>query len=101
MRQMKEIFNKAVLILALSMALIIETRAENMPSPGMKDDKEQPVQTIRGTVVDAVTGQPLTGATIMIEESAGVGASADENGQFEIKNLRICRSMVSRRWSLA
>ncbi|MCR4772947.1 MAG: TonB-dependent receptor [Prevotella sp.] len=88
---MKEIFNKAVLILALSMALIIETRAENMPSPGMKDDKEQPVQTIRGTVVDAVTGQPLTGATIMIEESAGVGASADENGQFEIKNLRVGR----------
>lgn len=46
-------------------------------------------QTIRGTVVDAFTGSPVTGASIVITESNPlIGTTTDVNGEFEIKNIQ-------------
>ncbi|TAE05939.1 MAG: TonB-dependent receptor, partial [Bacteroidetes bacterium] len=49
-------------------------------------------QTVKGTVLDKVTEQPLIGATVMLAESnPPMGASVDENGNFTIPNVPIGR----------
>lgn len=49
-------------------------------------------QTVRGTVVDAFTGSPIIGATIMVlETNPIVGCSTDEKGEFTIKNIQPSR----------
>lgn len=46
-------------------------------------------QTIRGTVVDAFTGSPVIGASVVITETNPlIGTSTDINGEFEIKNIQ-------------
>ncbi|MEG2228736.1 MAG: TonB-dependent receptor [Odoribacter sp.] len=50
-------------------------------------------QTIRGTVTDAASGQPIPFATVVIKEN-GVGSIVDDNGRFEIKNIPIGRYTV-------
>ena len=42
-------------------------------------------QTLRGTVTDAISGEPLTGATVKIAELPGIGATADIDGKYQIK----------------
>ncbi|MDL2319523.1 TonB-dependent receptor [Alistipes sp. OttesenSCG-928-B03] len=42
--------------------------------------------TIKGTVVDAKTGEPLAGTTVIIEGTT-IGTSADANGHFTISNV--------------
>ena len=42
-------------------------------------------EILRGTVKDAITGEPLTGATVKIVEMPGVGAVADIDGNFRIE----------------
>ncbi|MFZ4454638.1 MAG: TonB-dependent receptor [Bacteroidales bacterium] len=50
-------------------------------------------QTVRGTVVDAFTGSPLPGATVVISDTKPmVGVSTDENGEFRFKNIQMGRS---------
>ena len=45
-------------------------------------------QTVRGTVIDATTGNPLLGATIVVVESNPIkGATTNENGEFEITGV--------------
>lgn len=44
--------------------------------------------SLLGTIIDAQSNEPLTGATIMIEE-IGQGASADFDGNFTIENLEV------------
>ena len=52
-------------------------------------------QNIRGTVVDAVTGSPLIGATvILVGSSPLVGAVTDINGQFILSNIPLGRQGV-------
>jgi len=41
-------------------------------------------QTLRGTVTDAVTGEPLAGATVIITELSNKWAVADDNGAYRI-----------------
>ncbi len=50
--------------------------------------------TIRGTVLDAVTGEPLTGTTIVIEGTT-IGTSADAEGAFTISNITPGRVVVT------
>jgi len=46
-------------------------------------------QTIRGTVVDAFTGSPIIGATIVVlETNPIVGCSTNDKGEFTIKNIQ-------------
>ena len=46
-------------------------------------------QTIRGVVVDAFTGSPIIGATIVVLESNPlIGCNTDEKGEFSIKNIQ-------------
>lgn len=45
-------------------------------------------QTIRGTVSDADTGQPLVGATVALNENQG-GTTTDSTGQFRFTGLEI------------
>lgn len=53
-------------------------------------------QTIKGTVKDKVTQQPVFGATIIVTsvKDQTLGASTDENGDFEITNVPLGRQSV-------
>lgn len=45
-------------------------------------------QTVRGTVIDATTGNPLLGATIIVVESNPIkGTTTNDNGEFEITGV--------------
>lgn len=49
-------------------------------------------QTVRGTVVDAVSGFPLIGANVVLLDSDPIlGTTTDSNGQFELANVPIGR----------
>jgi hypothetical protein len=49
-------------------------------------------QTVKGTILDKVTEQPLVGATVLLAESnPPIGATADENGNFTIKQVPVGR----------
>ncbi len=49
-------------------------------------------QTIRGTVVDAITGFPLIGANIiLLESNPMVGTVTDLDGNFELRNIPVGR----------
>jgi hypothetical protein len=51
---------------------------------------QEPVQTIRGTVKDAATREPLPGANVIIEET-GAGTTTDMDGRFEMENVPVGR----------
>ncbi len=52
-------------------------------------------QNIRGTVVDAVTGFPLPGATVVVINTNPIlGASTDENGNFLINDVALGRQTI-------
>ena len=45
-------------------------------------------QIVRGTVVDAFTGSPLIGATVIVQESDPlIGCITDNNGEFEFQHI--------------
>ncbi|MFZ5999059.1 MAG: TonB-dependent receptor [Bacteroidota bacterium] len=55
----------------------------------------QPTQTIRGTVVDKASKQPLIGATLVVVNSSPVlGAVTDESGAFAIQKVPVGRAVV-------
>lgn len=48
----------------------------------------QMTQVVHGTIIDKQSESPLVGAAVQIKESSPLlGAVADENGNFEIKNV--------------
>ena len=52
-------------------------------------------QTIRGTVLEKATQQPLTGATVVLPDLEGmVGAVTDYDGNFVIENVPVGRHTV-------
>ncbi|MCB9192490.1 MAG: carboxypeptidase-like regulatory domain-containing protein [Flavobacteriales bacterium] len=51
-------------------------------------------QTIKGTVVDAETKQPLVGATVYVQLEEMLGASTDIDGQFKLENVPVGRIEV-------
>ena len=49
---------------------------------------QQTGQNISGNVTDAVTGNPIPGATVIIQGSSPlIGTSTDTNGEFALKNI--------------
>jgi carboxypeptidase-like protein len=51
---------------------------------------QSPLQTIRGTIIDADSEQPLIGATITVVDSEPLlGTSTNEFGKFRIENLPV------------
>lgn len=53
------------------------------------------VQTIKGTVSDRDTKQPLIGATVKVTDlGTTVGSVADENGNFRIENVPVGRHKI-------
>jgi hypothetical protein len=52
-------------------------------------------QTVRGTIVDATTQQPLPGANVIVLETDPLlGASTDQQGEFRISNVPVGRVSV-------
>ncbi|MBS1560849.1 MAG: TonB-dependent receptor [Bacteroidetes bacterium] len=53
-------------------------------------------QTVRGTVLDAVSNAPLQGVTVAVMEGekATQGAITDKTGSFKIKNVRLGRRVL-------
>jgi len=71
-------------ILALSFAVLDSISATD----GM-------TQTIRGTVVDAVSGYPLIGSTvILVNSEPKLGTATDINGKFELKRVPLGRQSI-------
>ena len=69
-------------------ALLILIAAEALASDNL-------TQTIRGTVTDAVSGYPLTGAyVILVNSDPKIGGTTDINGMFELKNIPIGRQSL-------
>lgn len=54
----------------------------------------QRVQTVKGTVVDAESKQPLIGATVYIQLDEMYGASTDIDGKFRLENVPVGRVEV-------
>ena len=49
-------------------------------------------QTLKGTIYDQNTHEPLIGATVVVQNSDPViGTTTDEKGQFSLPNLRLGR----------
>lgn len=71
---------KKLLTLFFLACLAYTTQAQNL------------TQTVKGTILDKVTEQPLLGATIVLAESnPPIGAATDENGNFSIPNVPVGR----------
>lgn len=51
-------------------------------------------QTLRGTVLDAVSGFPIEFASVSIDDMAGVGTTTDSLGQFVIRQIPLGRHNV-------
>lgn len=61
--------------------------------------QENFTQTIRGTVVDAVTGYALVGANVILVDSDPiVGTSTDLNGNFMMENVPVGRQSIEIRY---
>lgn len=58
---------------------------------------QQPVQTLRGKVTDAVTGEPLSGASLQLVNYEN-GKVADENGSFRWEGLAVGRYQLEVRY---
>lgn len=50
-------------------------------------------QSITGTVVDEVSGEPLVGATVQVQDSEN-GTSTDSGGRYELKTIRAGRATI-------
>ncbi|WP_416864561.1 MAG: TonB-dependent receptor [Imperialibacter sp.] len=64
-------------------------------SVGTAVSARQLTQTVRGTVVDDTTKEPLVGASVaLLPLASGVGASTNEFGEFEIKDVPVGRQSI-------
>ncbi|MBR5166955.1 MAG: TonB-dependent receptor [Salinivirgaceae bacterium] len=54
----------------------------------------QTTQTIRGQVTDVASGEPMTGATIMVDGQTDMAAVSDADGRFAIQKVPVGRHTV-------
>lgn len=54
--------------------------------------QDSPVQVIRGTLTDALTGRTLAGASVLLPDTAPVkGTTSDEYGRYRLENVPVGR----------
>ncbi len=54
--------------------------------------QETPKQIIRGTITDALSGQPLVGASVLLPGTAPIkGTTTDENGKYRLEDVPVGR----------
>ncbi|MBU3700274.1 MAG: carboxypeptidase-like regulatory domain-containing protein, partial [Candidatus Kapabacteria bacterium] len=78
----------------IAVALFFFSITAAMPAQTSSDTL---TQTVRGTIVDAVTSAPLPGITIRMvgPDSAVRGAYSDTRGRFRVQRLPVGRYVVS------
>ena len=54
----------------------------------------QTTQTIRGQVTDVASGEPMTGATIMVDGQTDMAAVSDADGRFSIQKVPVGRHTI-------
>lgn len=64
-------------------------KAQNKPKA-----VEQFTQTVRGVVIDAVSGSPLSFVSVGISDKPELAVTTDEQGNFVIKNVPIGRHTI-------
>ena len=78
--KLNRILNLSILLLFLSVNIYAENSGQN----------------IRGTVVDAFTGQPIVGATVtIVGTNPAVGCNTNENGEFTLSKILPGRCTLS------
>ena len=55
---------------------------------------QTPTQTIKGTVVDKDTQEPLIGATVMVEGIDDLGTTTEVDGSFRLENVPVGRRKI-------
>lgn len=75
---------------SLFLLLILVFATGVRPSSAQSDDSRR--QTVRGTVVDAVTGEPLVGANVVLSDANPlIGTATDQQGEFELTDVPLGR----------
>ncbi|MDZ7758024.1 TonB-dependent receptor [Rhodohalobacter sp.] len=79
---MKKINTVIIIMLAIGLSFTTKVTAQEAMNPGsgIEDDRG----TIRGTVLDKNSGEPIFGVTVFIEETSD-GTSTDLDGKFDIR----------------
>ena len=55
---------------------------------------QTPTQTIKGTVIDKDTQEPLIGATVMVDGFDDLGTTTEVDGSFRIENVPVGRRKI-------
>ncbi|MBR6081487.1 MAG: carboxypeptidase-like regulatory domain-containing protein, partial [Salinivirgaceae bacterium] len=54
----------------------------------------QATQTIRGQVTDVASGEPMTGATVMVDNQTTMATTTDADGHFAIQKVPVGRHTI-------
>lgn len=82
-----------MLLLAVGMFAAQATMAQGSAEKGLSVNVS--TQTVRGSIADIASGEPMIGVTIMVDGNTKKAASSDIDGLFEIKEVPVGRHTIS------